>query len=126
MSENIKDMTQEELEQLQNCECEEEQPLDDRLVEVELEKELLRIEREQNAFEFIPMPDQENEISKEVNRDAEAYANFYSRLVLSGVHSDVAGQLLMNYMTCRHNISQAKLDVEKAKYQNILMQQQTI
>lgn len=122
---DIKDLTQEELEQLEDCDCQEEQTLDDRLVELELLKEQMRLEREDNAFDLVEISEADS-TSKEIARDADAYANFYSRLVLSGIHSDVAGQLLMNYMTTRHNIKQAELDVEKAKYQSVQLQSQVI
>jgi hypothetical protein len=129
MCDNCKNENNEEINEIENdtYETQEEQiTTDDRFVELEIGKEIERLEREEGYFEGLNFSENKDETFKEIVRDGEAYANFYSHLVLSGVHSDTAGQLLMNYMTCRHNVAMGKLDIEKAKHQNIQLQTQTL
>lgn len=107
-------------------ETQEENSIDDRYVELEISKEIQRLDREECYFEGLPFAETDDKTFNEIIRDGEAYASFYSHLVLAGVHGDTASQLLMNYMTTRHNLEMNRIDVEKSKYQTIQIANNTL
>jgi frataxin-like iron-binding protein CyaY len=117
------ELTPEQLEELQEQLGEDS---NDKLVDFEIEKETLRIEKEvwfdqEDKFEFVN--------SKEFNEGIKLgalYGGLYSALINSGVSSENSFQIIINEQTCRHNQVMAKLDLEKTKIQSVQIQQSQI
>lgn len=111
----INSMTDEELQ--------EEQALDDRLVDLEIEKENRRA-RNERSFDII-MSKSSSKLHKDSYRDGFAiglrYAGIYQALLQAGMSTDNAYQITLNESTINGNIEIAKVSNENNPYSTNVM-----
>lgn len=97
---------------------------DERFIELEIIKEGNRIEKEVwfEGEEKTEFANSEGFI-KGV-RDGSYIGGYFSALINSGISNKDAIDIVLNQMNVIHNQEMAKIDIEKAKVQNVILQSQ--
>lgn len=120
----INEMTEEEIENLMilNDEAEEDKVSDSRLIELEIQKELNRMENEKGFDDFIlNLSEKESAAYKNGLINGLKYAGIYRALIKAGMTLEQAYQIALNESTISGNIRIAKVSGETTKYSTNVM-----
>lgn len=99
---------------------------DERYIELEIQKELLRMEREAGYNKGILKEIKDKELLDKYGTSAVALGLFYQQLIKAGLSNIQAYSLLLEYSTQLHNQKMVKLDTERAKVQTNVANQNTL